>query len=53
MNSLEEGVDLSFEFAEVGESVLLSPMCTSFDMFENFEERGKRFTEAVKRIGKS
>lgn len=47
---LAEAVRAAFEMAAGGGSVLLSPMCTSFDMFQDFEERGERFTEAVRRI---
>lgn len=46
--SLDEAVRLAFSLARAGESVLLSPMCASFDMFENFEARGERFVEAVR-----
>jgi UDP-N-acetylmuramoylalanine--D-glutamate ligase len=45
--SLEAAVGLCFEAAHPGEAVLLSPSCASFDMFENFEHRGRVFKEAV------
>ncbi len=47
---LNEAVCLAFSLAKTGESVLLSPMCTSFDMFQDFEERGERFVEAVRKL---
>ncbi len=49
--SLKEAVGTAFEMAAQGEWVLLSPMCTSFDMFRDFEERGCHFVEAVQEIG--
>ncbi|HMB98118.1 MAG TPA: UDP-N-acetylmuramoyl-L-alanine--D-glutamate ligase [Balneolaceae bacterium] len=46
-NSLKEAVKLSREKAKRGEIVLLSPACSSFDMFENYEDRGRQFKQAV------
>jgi len=46
-SSLQEAVDIGFSEAKPGEVVLLAPACTSFDMFENFEERGKVFKKEV------
>lgn len=45
--TLEEAVHKGFEMAHPGETVLLSPGCSSFDMFENFEHRGRVFKETV------
>ena len=45
--SLEEAVRLGYSRAEPGEVVLLAPACTSFDMFQNFEERGEVFKREV------
>jgi UDP-N-acetylmuramoylalanine--D-glutamate ligase len=45
---MTEAVRLAFEAARPGDSVLLSPACASFDMFDNYEHRGRVFAEAVK-----
>jgi len=47
-----EAVKISFALAEKGDCVLLSPMCASFDMFQDFEERGKVFKKAVADLAK-
>jgi len=46
-DSLVDAVRKSFELAIPGETILLSPACASFDMFENFEQRGRAFKRAV------
>ena len=48
--TLEEAVEKSFEMAHPGETVLLSPGCASFDMFEDFEHRGRVFKAAVRAL---
>ncbi len=48
--SIEEVVIAANNEARAGEVVLLSPACASFDMFENFEHRGRMFKEAVEKI---
>jgi len=45
--TLKEAVNLAFSKAKSGDCVLLSPMCSSYDMFHNYEERGRVFKEAV------
>lgn len=45
--TLEDAVLKAFELALPGETVLLSPACASFDMFENYEHRGRAFKAAV------
>ena len=47
-SSLEEAVRSGFKQAKPGDCVLLSPMCASFDMFDNYEHRGKVFKDAVR-----
>lgn len=48
--SLEDAVRLSARMARPGDVVLLAPACASFDMFRDFEDRGRRFKEAVLRL---
>jgi UDP-N-acetylmuramoylalanine--D-glutamate ligase len=48
--SLDEAVGQAAECAREGDVVVLSPACSSFDMFRNFEERGEAFREAVRRL---
>jgi UDP-N-acetylmuramoylalanine--D-glutamate ligase len=49
-SSLRNAVALAFAAAEPGDIVLLAPACTSFDMFRNFEERGRAFKREVRRL---
>ena len=49
-SSLQEAVTLAHEVASQGYTVLFSPGCSSFDMFENFEDRGRRFKECVHQL---
>ena len=51
--TMEEAVVLARQKAKGGEVVLLSPACSSFDMFKDYKERGKVFKEAVFRINTS
>lgn len=48
--SAEEAVKASANFAGEGDVVLLSPCCASFDLFKNYEDRGKKFKEAVRNL---
>lgn len=46
----EEAVKVAHKLSEKGEVVLLSPACASFDLFENYEDRGRQFKNAVKNL---
>jgi UDP-N-acetylmuramoylalanine--D-glutamate ligase len=48
--SAQEAVNLSYRLAKKGDSVLLSPACASFDLFENYEDRGRQFKNAVRSL---
>ncbi len=48
--SIEEAVRSAYFLAEKGDTVLLSPACASFDLFKNYEERGRQFKEAVRNL---
>ena len=48
--SMDEAVKLAYDISEKGDSVLLSPCCASFDLFENYEDRGRKFKEAVRKL---
>jgi UDP-N-acetylmuramoylalanine--D-glutamate ligase len=48
VNSLSKAVELAKQLAAKGDVVLLSPACASFDMFDNFEQRGKEFCKLVR-----
>ncbi|MFL5742175.1 MAG: UDP-N-acetylmuramoyl-L-alanine--D-glutamate ligase [Flavisolibacter sp.] len=48
--SAEEAVNGAFRLATVGDVVLLSPACASFDLFKNYEDRGNQFKEAVRNL---
>lgn len=49
-SSAEEAVRKAYDFGSEGDVVLLSPCCASFDLFENYEDRGYQFKAAVRRI---
>ena len=46
-SSMEEAVKISKSLAKSGDTVLLSPCCASFDLFDNYEDRGTKFKKEV------
>ena len=49
-HSMQEAVRASYSFAKNGDTVLLSPACASFDLFENYEDRGRQFKTCVREL---
>ena len=50
VTSAVEAVKTAHKLAEAGDVVLLSPCCASFDLFKNYEDRGRQFKEAVRKL---
>jgi len=48
--SMDEALQLSYEHAQKGDTVLLSPCCASFDLFRNYEDRGDQFKQGVLKL---
>ena len=48
--AMSEAVKVAYKIAERGDTVLLSPACASFDLFENYEDRGNQFKAAIKNL---
>jgi len=49
-HSMKEAVGMAYKIAERGNTVLLSPACASFDLFENYEDRGRQFKDSVRNL---
>ena len=49
-SKMEDAVKAAYYLAQDGETVLLSPACASFDLFESFEDRGRQFKAAVRSL---
>ncbi|SHG09131.1 UDP-N-acetylmuramoylalanine--D-glutamate ligase [Flavobacterium segetis] len=50
VDNMNDAVHMAQRLTEKGDSVLLSPACASFDLFENYEDRGNQFKQAVKNL---
>ncbi len=49
-HSMQDAVQVAYRLSNKGDTVLLSPACSSFDLFENYEDRGRQFKEAVRKL---
>ena len=48
VDSMEDAVKAAYKYAENGDAVLLSPACASFDLFDNYEDRGRQFKKQIR-----
>jgi UDP-N-acetylmuramoylalanine--D-glutamate ligase len=48
--SMTEAVSMAYQLAAPGDNVLLSPACASFDLFNDYEDRGRQFKNAVRQL---
>lgn len=49
-NNMEDAVKKAYILASEGDTILLSPCCASFDLFKNYEDRGKQFKDCVRKL---
>ena len=50
VTTAEDAVNAAYQMGKKGDVVLLSPACASFDLFENYEDRGRQFKQAVRAL---
>ena len=50
VENMDDAVKTSYQIASKGETVILSPCCASFDLFENYQDRGNQFKSAVRKL---
>jgi UDP-N-acetylmuramoylalanine--D-glutamate ligase len=50
VNNMAEAVSIAYSLAHIGDNIILSPASTSFDMYENYIERGKDFIKSVNNL---
>jgi UDP-N-acetylmuramoylalanine--D-glutamate ligase len=50
VSNMEDAVKMAQRLTEKGDTVLLSPACASFDLFENYEDRGNQFKQSVRNL---
>ncbi|MCU0328753.1 MAG: UDP-N-acetylmuramoyl-L-alanine--D-glutamate ligase [Chitinophagales bacterium] len=50
VQSMKDAVKIAYKMAQKGDSVLLSPACSSFDLFQNYEDRGQQFIDMVRNL---
>ncbi len=49
-SDIDEAVRMAYKLGNKGDTILLSPACASFDYYENYEDRGRQFKDAVRRL---
>ena len=50
VSSMDDAVKAAYKLSKPGDTVLLSPACASFDLFNNYEDRGRQFKECVREL---